>query len=169
MMTPPLVPAPITYGCLHWAFAAASVRARSLGFWKDASPHLPTISSARIVAGISGIGADSGAGDGDDDEKEGRLMLLHAARKIASTEAIPRLVAARAPDEPIIFSPKQICGRTRPAAKRKSPAVATTSCEIRRRADMVSQSILYEPHQRLNLPFAFHDRREAMPPVSATV
>jgi hypothetical protein len=79
-----------------------------LGFWKDASPHLPTISSARIVAGISGIGAASGADDGDDDEKEGKLMLLHAPRKIASTEAIPRLATVRAPHEPTIFSPKQI-------------------------------------------------------------
>src|ERR1700733_4341284 len=108
MMTPPLVPAPITYGCLHWAFAATSVRARSLGFWNEASPHLPTISSGRIVAGISGTGAGSGAAVGDDDEKEGRLMLLHAPRKIASIEAIPRLAAVRAPPEPTMFSPKQI-------------------------------------------------------------
>src|ERR1700722_6129180 len=153
MMTPPLVPAPITYGCLHWAFAATSVRARSLGFWKDASPHLPTISSGRIVAGISGNGAASGAGAGED-AKEGGLMQLSPPEKNPSNKSIPSLVAGRAPHEPTIFSPKQICGRTRPAAKRKSPAVATTSCEIRRRADMVSRSILYEPHQRLNLPFA---------------
>ena len=47
-------------------------------------------------------------------------MLLHAPRKTASAEAIPRLAAVRAPREPTMFSPKQICGRTRPAAKRKS-------------------------------------------------
>src|SRR6516164_6448239 len=107
MTTLPFVPAPITYGCLHCALAAASVRARSLGFWNEARPHLPTISSARIVAGISGTGA--GSGDGDD-EKEGRLMLLHAPRKTAKAEAIPRLAAVRALGEPTIFSPKQIRG-----------------------------------------------------------
>src|SRR6516162_381668 len=105
MTTLPFVPAPITYGCLHCALAAASVRARSLGFWNEARPHLPTISSARIVAGISGTGAGSGA-EGDD-EKEGRLMLLHAPRKIANAEAIPRFAAARALCEPTIFSPKR--------------------------------------------------------------
>jgi hypothetical protein len=88
---------------LHWARAATSVRARSLGFWNEASPHLPTISSARIVAGISATGAGSGAAEGDD-EKEGRLILLHAPKKIASIEAIPRLAAVR--PEPTINSPK---------------------------------------------------------------
>ena len=59
-------------------------------------------------------------------------MLLHAPKKIASIEAIPRLAAVRAPLEPNIYSPKQIRGRTRPAAKRKNPAGATTSCDRHR-------------------------------------
>src|SRR5579871_4465483 len=104
-----------------------------------------------MLAGISGVGAGSGATEGDDEEKEGRLMLLHAPSKIASTEAIPRLAAVRAPPELIMFSPKQIRSRAPAIAKRKNPDLATTSCKLRRRADMVSQSILYEPHQRLNL------------------
>jgi hypothetical protein len=33
-------------------------------------------------------------------------MLLHAPRKIANAEALPRLAAVRALREPIIFSPK---------------------------------------------------------------
>jgi hypothetical protein len=93
-----------------------------------------------MVAGISGTGAASGAGDGEEEENEGRLMLLHAPSKIASTEAIPRLAAVRAPPELIMFSPKQISRRIRPAAKRKNPDLATTSCKVRRRADMVSQA-----------------------------
>jgi len=49
-----------------------------------------------------------------------------------------------------MFIPKQIRRPPRPAvAKRKNPDLATTSCKIRRRADVVSESILYEPHQRL--------------------
>jgi hypothetical protein len=66
-----------------------------------------------MVAGISGTGAGSGAGEGEEEENEGRLMLLHAPRKIASTEAIPRLAAVRAPPELIMFSPKKIRGRIR--------------------------------------------------------
>jgi hypothetical protein len=79
---------------------------------------LPTISSGRIVAGISGTGAGSGAAEGDD-ENEGRLMLLHAPSKIASTEATPRLAAIRAPPEPIISIPPESDGRPvrQPSAK----------------------------------------------------
>jgi len=82
-----------------------------------------------VVAGISATGAGAGSGEGDE-EKDGRLMLLHAPKKIASIEAIPRLAAVRAPPELTIISPKQIRDRTRPAAssaassaaKRKNPA-----------------------------------------------
>src|SRR5450759_3806656 len=95
MTTPPEVPAPITYGCLHCAFAAVSVRARSAGFWYEARPQRPTISSARMVAGISGASPGSGAAEGDDDS-DGRLMLPHAPRNIVSAEAIPRLATPRA-------------------------------------------------------------------------
>src|SRR5579871_1100408 len=102
-----------------------------------------------MVAGISGTGAGSGAAEGEDDENEGRLMLLHAPRKTASIAAIPRLAAVRTPPDPTMFIPKQIRGPPRPAAKRNNPDLATTSCKIRRRIDVVSQSILYEPHQRL--------------------
>jgi hypothetical protein len=73
-----------------------------------------------MVAGISGTGAGSGAAVGAEEEKEGRLMLLHAPSKTASAETIPRLAAIRARPEPIMFSPKQIRRRTRPAAKRKN-------------------------------------------------
>jgi hypothetical protein len=65
-----------------------------------------------MLAGISGVGAGSGATEGDE-EKEGRLMLLHAPRKTVIIETIPRLAAVRAPPELIMFSPKQIRGRTR--------------------------------------------------------
>src|ERR1700738_5421419 len=94
MIPPPEEPAPITYGCLHCARAAASVRARSAGFWNDARPQRPTISSGRIVAGISGATPGSGAGEGLD-ENDGRLMLPHAPRNIVSAEAIPRLATPR--------------------------------------------------------------------------
>src|SRR5450759_2152916 len=94
MTTPPEVPAPITYGCLHCAFAAISVRARSAGFWYDARPQRPTISSARMVAGISGAASGSGAAVGADDN-DGRLKLPQAPRNIVSAEAIPRLATVR--------------------------------------------------------------------------
>src|SRR5579871_2001502 len=103
-----------------------------------------------MVAGISGTGAGSGAAEGEDDENEGRLMLLHAPRKTASIAAIPRLAAVRTPPDPTMFIPKQIRGPPRPAAKRKNPDLATTSCKIRRRIDVVSQSIPYELHQAIN-------------------
>ncbi len=61
---------------------------------KDVNPQRPTISSARMVAGISGATPGSGAGGGED-EKDGRLMLLHAPRNIVSVDSIPRLVTAR--------------------------------------------------------------------------
>ena len=67
-------------------------------------------------------------------------MLLHAPRKTAINDAIPRLAAVRAPPEPIMFSPKRIRRRIRPTAKRKNPDLATTSCKVRRHADMVSQA-----------------------------
>jgi hypothetical protein len=76
-----------------------------LGFWNDARPHRPTISSERIVAGISGAGA-AGSGAEGDDEKDGRLMLEQAPRNIVSAEAIPRLAIVRALHEPSMVSPK---------------------------------------------------------------
>jgi hypothetical protein len=108
-----------------------------LGFWNEARPHFPTISSARTVAGISGAGAASGGAEGDD-EKDGKLMLEQAPRNIASAEATPRLASARASDEPTIFSPKQNPGRSHPAAKRKTLAGAMMSSKLRRRSDLVS-------------------------------
>src|SRR5437899_4117253 len=103
MITPPEDPGPITYGCLHCVRAAASVRARSLGFWNDARPQRPTISSGRMVAGTSGATPGSGAVEGDD-ENDGRLMLPHAPRNIVSAEAIPRLPTARAlRDQTMVF------------------------------------------------------------------
>src|SRR5438067_11778911 len=97
MTTPPEVPAPITYGFLHWARAAASVRARSAGFWNEASPQRPTISSARMLAGISGPVPGSATGGGEDEEKDGRLMPPpQAPSSNARQEAAASLTAVRA-------------------------------------------------------------------------
>jgi hypothetical protein len=49
-----------------------------------------------MVAGISGATPGSGAGGGDDDENDGKLMLPHPPRNIVSAEAIARLLTARA-------------------------------------------------------------------------
>src|ERR1700712_2496972 len=108
MTTPPEVPPPITYGCLHCARAAASVRARSLGFWNEARPQRPTISSARMVAGISGAIPGSGGAEGDD-ENDGRFMLPHAPRNIVSAEAMPRLTTARTLPDLTMVSPERNC------------------------------------------------------------
>src|ERR1700676_1307140 len=123
MITPPEDPAPITEGCLPCARAAASVRARSAGFWNEARPQRPTISSGRIVAGISGATPGSGAGVGDE-ENDGRLMLPHAPRNSVSAEAIPRLPIARAlSDLTIEHSP----GKIRVAAPVPQPSVKLLS------------------------------------------
>ncbi len=80
-------------------------------------------------------------------------MLPHAPRNIVSAEAIPRLATARTLHDLTMVSPEQIRGRTRPAAKRKTPVGAMTSSKLRRRSDLVSGlSILYPPHQGLNCP-----------------
>jgi len=91
---------------LHWPRAAASVRARSLGFWNEARPQRPTISSARMLAGISGAtpGSASGAGLDDNDGS----VLLHAPRKIVSAAAIARPATGRALRELIIVFPRAI-------------------------------------------------------------
>jgi len=101
---------------------------------------LPTISSARIVAGISGTGA--GSGDGDD-EKEGRLMLLHAPRKIAKVEAIPRVAAVRALAEPSIFSPKQI--RESHCFRSKVPEQFLNQCFSQAQKPCRSNDVLKHP------------------------
>src|SRR5437899_9121157 len=107
MITPPEDPGPITYGCLHCPRAAASVRARSLGFWNEARPQRPTISSERMVAGISGATPGSASG-AELDDSDGRLMLLHAASEIVSADAIARLAIVRALRELIIVFPRAI-------------------------------------------------------------
>src|SRR5215475_9534445 len=97
MITPPEPPALITYGFLHCARAAASVRARSAGFWNEARPQRPTISSGRMVAGISGATPGSVAGGGEDDEKDGRPEPPpHAPSSSARAEAAARLATLRA-------------------------------------------------------------------------
>jgi hypothetical protein len=58
-----------------------------------------------MVAGISGTAAGSGTAEGD--EKDGRLMLLQAPRKIDNAEAIPRLTTVRALRDLTMVSPKQ--------------------------------------------------------------
>jgi hypothetical protein len=49
-----------------------------------------------MVAGISGATPGSGVAVGEEDENDGRLMLLHAPRNIVNAEAIPRLATPRA-------------------------------------------------------------------------
>jgi hypothetical protein len=44
---------------------------------------------------------------------------------------------------PSSHSPEQIPGRTRHAAKRKTPAGAMTSIKLRRRSDLVSKAASY--------------------------
>ena len=88
-------------------------------------------------------------------------MLPHAPRNTASAEAIPRLTTARALLDLIMASPEaKIVDRIRPAAKRKTPVGAMMSSELRRRSDLVSDSILYRPHQGLK---ALLDRIGAKP------
>src|SRR6267154_4025158 len=96
-------------------------------------------------------GATGGsAGAVGPEEKEGRLMLPHAPRNAASAEAIPRLTTVRALLDLIIVSPRaKIVDRIRPAAKRKTPVGAMMSSQLRRRSDLVSDSILYRPRQGL--------------------
>jgi hypothetical protein len=74
-----------------------------------------------MVAGISGTGAGSGAAEGD--EKDGRLMLLQAPRKIVSAEAIPRLTTVRALRD-LTMVPPSNSRPHRSTAKRKTPAGA---------------------------------------------
>ena len=86
--------------------AAASVLARSAGFWNEARPQRPTISSARIEAGISGPAPGSGGG-AEPEENDGRLILLQPAKNIASAAAAERFAAMRALRVPFIqFPPK---------------------------------------------------------------
>jgi hypothetical protein len=59
-----------------------------------------------MVAGMSGATAGSGGAEGPD-EKEGRLMPLHAPRNTAKPAAIQRLTAARVLLELIMASPEQ--------------------------------------------------------------
>src|SRR5579863_4188292 len=57
----------MTTGSPQAARAAASVRTRSSGRWKEPYPQRPTTSSARIVDGISGPAGASAAGAGPAD------------------------------------------------------------------------------------------------------
>jgi hypothetical protein len=60
-----------------------------------------------MVAGISGASPGSVAG-AELDDNDGRLMLLHAASKVVSAEAIARLATVRALRELIIAFPRAI-------------------------------------------------------------
>src|SRR4029077_12530277 len=99
--------------------AIFSVRARSLGFWNEARPQRPTISSERMVAGISGATPGSGSELGD---SEGRFVLPHAPRKTVSAEAITRLATVRALSDVIIAFPRAVSRPYPSTAKRKIPA-----------------------------------------------
>jgi hypothetical protein len=71
------------------------------------------------------------------------------------------LITARALLDLIMASPQaKIVDRIRPAAKRKTPVGAMMSSQLRRRSDLVSDSILYRPHQGLK---ALLDRVGAKP------
>ena len=60
-----------------------------------------------MVAGISGATPGSASG-AELDDSDGRLMLLHAASKIVSADAIARLATVRALRELIIAFPRAI-------------------------------------------------------------
>ena len=87
---------------------------------RAAMPRHPRFSPS--VAGISG--ATPGSCTEGDDENDGRFMLPHAPRSIASAEAIPRLPIARAlSDLTIEHSP----GKIRVAAPVPQPSVKLLS------------------------------------------
>src|SRR5258705_12002149 len=100
-----------------------------------------------MVAGTSGTG--SGATDGED-ENEGRLMLPHAPRNIVSAQAIPRLATARALRDLTMAFPRTIRDLTLPSTKRKTAVGTMTSSKLPPLSDVVSRTIQYLPHQRLN-------------------
>ena len=76
-----------------------------------------------MVAGISGATPGSASG-AELDDSDGRLMLLHAASKIVSADAIARLATVRALRDLIIAFPRAILGKSlaapvkQPSAKR---------------------------------------------------
>ena len=93
------------------------------------------------------FGRDAGLGVGAGlDDSDGRLMLLHAASKTVSAEAIARLATGRALRELIIAFPRAIPCKF-PAAPVSSqpqkPAGAMTSVELRRCTDLVSEALSY--------------------------
>src|SRR5215203_6798051 len=120
MTTPPDEPALITYGCLHCERAIASVRARSFGFWYEARPQRPTISSERIVAGISGATPGSVATPGLDDDPKLKPVVSQPPKKTVSAATIARLATGRALRDLIMASPRTNSRPHRPAAKRKT-------------------------------------------------
>jgi hypothetical protein len=87
-----------------------------------------------MVAGISGATPGSASGDGLDDI-DGRLMLLHAASKIVSADAIAKLATVRALRELIIAFPRanlwRILGRSRQAAIGSQSQNACRSNDVR--------------------------------------
>src|ERR1700686_3392678 len=104
-----------------------------------------------MVAGISGATPGSGAAVGPD-ENDGRLMLPHAPRKIVSAEAIPRLATVRPLSDLTMVIPRTNWWPLPSAAKRKTAVGAMMSSILRWRSGLVSASMLYQPHQRINLP-----------------
>jgi len=87
-----------------------------------------------MVAGISGATPGSASG-AELDDSDGRLMLLHAASKIVSADAIARLATVRALRELIIAFPRaipwQILGHSRQAANRSQSQKACRSNDVR--------------------------------------
>ena len=93
-------------------------------------------------------------------------MLLHAPRKIANAEAIPRFAAARALCEPTIFSPKrnpQAAFSRRRIRKQFLNQFCNQAQKPCRSNDVLK---LYPPHQ--GFKFRLLDRISATPYPGAT-
>jgi hypothetical protein len=105
-----------------------------------------------MLAGISGAGAGSGGAEGED-EKDGRLMLLHAPRNIVSAEAIPKLATVRLQRRPTMFFPNS---RPHPSRSQAQNPCRSNDVQPITRPLRFSffESILYPPHQGLNPSFA---------------
>src|ERR1700756_313799 len=96
-------------------------------------PHLPTSSSARMVAGTSGPTPGSCAGADDDEPKLGRLRLPppQAPRPTVSAEMTARLAIVRVVPKLAMAFPRIRSGRTRHTANRKTAVGATTTRSLR--------------------------------------
>ena len=80
-----------------------------------------------------------------------KLVVSQPARTTDSIEMMARLANGRALPDLIMGIPRLFQGRSRPAAKRKTPTGAMTSDNLRRGPRHgFRNTILYWPHQGLN-------------------